>query len=111
VSEDLYSHLSDDAVEYLNSAEKRLEKVRDALLQAGGIGERLSNRKAQEAIYHIVEARKLIDQLPAEIGIQISDEKCEWLDCELPATVTTSTETTISGIIRLCNRHFKELPA
>lgn len=71
MSEDLYTHIADDAVELLNVAEKRLNTVRDALLKAGGIGERLSNRKAQEAIDHIKQARKLIDQLPAEIGMQI----------------------------------------
>ena len=36
--------------------------------------------------------------------------KCEWNDCKYKSKVVTSTELTESGLIRLCDNHFRKLP-
>lgn len=37
-------------------------------------------------------------------------DNCEWIDCDKDAEITTSTELTESGIIKLCPSHFDGLP-
>lgn len=67
---DYYTSLLDDALTSLNTAEKKLDQVKDLLLTSGHPGVRLANRRIEPINDLISECRRQMDELPAELAPQ-----------------------------------------
>lgn len=68
MSNDLYTHICDEILTHMNSAEILVLGLNVAFLKAGHPGVRLANRKATEMQDKIKEIRHILDQLPAELN-------------------------------------------